>query len=77
MSELAKKYAEEVSLLPREDRVELIEKLLQSLNTPGLAEIDKLWAEEVEKRINEYESGSVEALEGKQVFKEIRERLKH
>lgn len=77
MPELAKKYAEEVSLLPREDRVELIEKLLQSLNTPGLAEIDKLWAEEVEKRINEYESGSVEALEGKQVFKEIRERLKH
>lgn len=77
MSELAKKYAEEVSLLPREDRVELIEKLLQSLNTPGLAEIDKLWAEEVEKRINEYQSGSVEALEGKQVFKEIRERLKH
>lgn len=76
MSELAKKYAEEVSLLPREDRVELIEKLLQSLNTPGLAEIDKLWAEEVEKRINEYESGSVEALEGKQVFKEISERFK-
>lgn len=76
MSELAKKYAEEVSLLPREDRVELIEKLLQSLNTPSLAEIDKLWSEEAERRITEYDNGSVEALEGKQVFKEISERFK-
>jgi putative addiction module component (TIGR02574 family) len=77
MSELAKKLAKEVSLLPREDRVELIEELLQSLNTPGLAEIDKLWEEEAEKRINEYENGSVEALDGKQVFKEIREQFKN
>ena len=77
MSELAKKFADEASLLPREDRVELVEKLLQSLNTPSLAEIDKLWAEEVEKRINEYENGSIEALNGKQVFQEIRKRFKH
>lgn len=76
MSELAKKFADEASLLPREDRVELVEKLLQSLNTPCLIDIDKLWAEEVEKRINEYEDGKVEALEGKQIFKEIRERFK-
>lgn len=77
MSELAKKFADEAALLPREDRIGLIEKLLQSLNTPSLADIDKLWAEEVEKRINEYENGSVEALDGTQVFKEIRERFKN
>lgn len=76
MSELAKKFAEEVSLLPREDRVELIEKLLLSLNTPSLKDIDKLWAEEAEKRIDEYNEGKVEALDGKQVFREIRERFK-
>lgn len=76
MSELAKKFADEASLLPREDRVELVEKLLQSLNSPGIAEIDKLWAEEAEKRIAEYEEGKINAIEGKQVFKELIERLK-
>lgn len=77
MSELTKKLTEEVSLLPRKDKVELIEKLLQSLNAPGLAEIDKLWSEEAEKRINDYENGSVKALDGKQVLREIKERFKH
>lgn len=76
MSELAKKFADEVSLLPREDRIELVEKLLQSLNTPSIADIDKLWLDEAEKRVKEYEEGSVEAIDGKHVFKEIRERFK-
>lgn len=75
MSELAKKFADEASLLPREDRAELVEKLLQSLNTQSLAEIDKLWAEEAEKRITEYDEGRVKAIDGKQVFNEIRGRF--
>jgi putative addiction module component (TIGR02574 family) len=77
MSELAKKFADEAALLPREDRIGLIEELLQSLNTPSLADIDKLWAEEVEKRITEYDEGKIESLEGWQVFKELRERFNH
>lgn len=76
MSELAKKFVDDALLLPREDRVELVEKLLQSLNTPSLVDIDKLWEEEVEKRITEYDEGNVETLDGKKVFKEIRERFK-
>jgi len=77
MSDLAKKFADEAALLPREDRIGLIEKLLQSLNTPGLADIDKLWAEEAENRISEYDEGKVESFDGWQVFKEIRERFNH
>lgn len=77
MSELAKKFADEAALLPREDRIGLIEKLLQSLNTPSLADIDKLWADEVEKRITEYDEGKVESIEGWKVFKEIRERFNY
>ena len=75
MSELAKKFADEAALLLREDRIGLIEKLLQSLNISSLADIDKLWAEEAEKRISEYDEGNVESFEGWQVFKEIRERF--
>ncbi len=76
MSDLAKKFAEEALLLPREDRAELVEKLLQSLNTSTQKEIDKLWAEEAEKRVKDYEDGKVEAINGEQVFKEIRAKFK-
>ncbi|HQI40349.1 MAG: hypothetical protein B6D44_08890 [Ignavibacteriales bacterium UTCHB2] len=75
MSELVKKLCEEVALLPREDRIELIEKLLQSLNTPGLEEIDQLWMEEAEKRIGQLESGEMNLQDGIKVFKELKDRL--
>jgi len=46
MSELARKFVEEALLLPREDRAELVEQLLQSLNVPTQKEVDRLWTEE-------------------------------
>lgn len=76
MSDLAKKFMEEALLLPREDRAELVEQLLQSLNTPTQKEIDRLWAEEAEKRVREYEEGKVESLNGDMVIKEIRDKYK-
>jgi len=76
MSELARKFAEEALLLPREDRAELVEQLLQSLNTPTQKEVDRLWAEEAEKRVREFEEGKIEYLDGEMVIKEIRERFK-
>jgi len=76
MSELARKFVEEALLLPREDRAELVEKLLQSLNIPTQKEIDRLWAEEAEKRVKDYEDGKIQALNGETVFKEARNKLK-
>ena len=76
MSDLAKKFFEEALLLPLGDRAELVEHLLQSLNTPTQKEIDLLWAEESEKRIAEYEEGKIESLNGENVIREIRERFK-
>lgn len=75
MSDLEQKFAEEALLLPREDRTELVDKLLESLIVPTQKEIDRLWVEEVEKRVSEYEESKIEALDGKKVFKEIRNRL--
>jgi len=72
MSELAKKFIEEALLLPREDRAELVEELLQSLNIPTQEEIDRLWADEAEKRVSDYEQGKIKSLDGEQVLKEIR-----
>lgn len=77
MSNLANKIVEQALLLPRDDRAELVEKLLQSLNTPLQEEMDKLWAEEAEKRVKEVEEGKVKVLDGEQVIKEVKTRLKH
>ncbi|NWF76591.1 MAG: addiction module protein [Nitrospirae bacterium] len=44
--------------LPIEIRMQLVEKLLLSLN-PSQKEIDKLWAKEAEKRFEEIRSGKL------------------
>jgi len=76
MTDLAQKFADEALLLPREDRAELVEKLLESLNVPTQKKIDRLWAKEAERRLREYEEGKIEAIDGEQIFKEIRDRLR-
>jgi putative addiction module component (TIGR02574 family) len=60
--------------LPIEKRTLLVDKLLQSLN-PSQSEIDKLWAEEAEKRVEEIATGSVRTIPGEEVFRKIWERL--
>ena len=63
-----------VETLPIEVRIQLIDKLLKSLN-PISKEIDELWAIEAEKRVEELRSGKVKPIAGEEVFKEIRENL--
>ena len=41
--------------LPAKSRARLAERLLESLDDPKQKEIDRLWAEEVEDRIDAYE----------------------
>ena len=40
------------------EKAEVIDKLLTSLNNPN-AELDELWAKEVESRIDAYEQGKI------------------
>ena len=75
MTTATAKLADQVLSLPCEDRIYLVDRLLESLNAPSREEIDRLWAEEAERRIEELDSGKVEAIPGEQVFAEIRERL--
>lgn len=63
-----------VESLPIDIKTQLIEKLLTSLS-PAQKEIDELWAEEAEKRVNEIREGKVQTIPGDQVFKEIQERI--
>lgn len=66
-------FAEAVSL-PLDIRTQFVDKLLQSLH-PIQKEIDELWAEEAEKRVEEIRSGKVVTIPGEEVFKKIRKRL--
>lgn len=69
---IANKVFDEALSLPSDERVSLVEKLLTSLNLPIQAEIDRLWAEEAERRVSQIERGDVELISGDKVFAKIR-----
>ena len=50
------------------------EHLLKSLDSIKQAEIDALWAEEAEKRVQAIEQGQVTLIPGEQVFRSLRSR---
>ena len=62
-------FNEAVSL-PVEMRTQLVERLLLSLN-PSQKEIDKLWAKEAERRVEEIRSDKLKTISGEKVFKKI------
>ena len=64
-----------VDSLPIDMKLELIDRLLESISPPQ-SEINDAWSEEVERRIDEVESGQVKTIPGEQVFAEIKQRFK-
>lgn len=62
--------------LPPGLRAMLAEHLLKSLDSVQQAEIDAIWAEEAEKRVQAVEQGQVTLIPGEQVFQELRSRGK-
>ncbi len=76
MSALSEKVTNDALSLPIEFRLELVDMLLKSLNIPTKPEIDKLWAKEAERRIDEVDSGVIQPRDGEVVFDKIRKRLR-
>ena len=72
MASAADKISDEVMALPSDARMALVEKILTSLNLPTQPEIDRLWAEEAERRIGELDRGEVDPIPGGEVFDGIR-----
>ena len=58
--------------LAPEDRERLVDQLLESLNEPAAAELDKAWEAEIERRLGEYERGEVQAIDAEEVFAKAR-----
>jgi putative addiction module component (TIGR02574 family) len=72
MAVVSEKVFNEALSLPSDARMSLVEKLLASLNLPTHAEIDRLWAEEAERRVSQIDRGDVELISGDEVFAKIR-----
>ncbi len=73
--QMTEKIYEQALELPTGDRLILIDKLLHSTNLPTQLEVDKLWAEEVERRSREIESGIAKMILGEEVFEKIKKRF--
>jgi len=69
----AKVVSDALSLSPR-SRAKLAEQLLESLDDPKQKEIDRLWADEVEDRIDAYERGELKSIPGEEVFRRLKPR---
>jgi putative addiction module component (TIGR02574 family) len=69
------KLFEDAVSLPVEDRIKLIEKLLESTNPPE-KEIDEWWVKEAEKRVQELDKGDVIPVPGEEVFEKVKKRFK-
>ena len=57
--------------LSADARIDLVEKLLKSLNPPIDEDIDRIWTQEVERRIAQIEDGEVELVPGEEVFAKL------
>jgi len=65
---------EEAVSLPVEDRALVVDSLLHSLNQPE-SEMDKKWANEAKRRLDEFRKGRVDAVSGEDVFGKVWARL--
>ena len=55
--------------LKHEERLTLVEGLIQSLDEPD-RKLDEIWAEESEKRLKAYREGKLEGIPMEEIFKE-------
>ena len=69
-----KEIIEDAESLPVEERVIVIDSLLQSIN-PTLADVETEWVKVAKRRLAELRSGRVKAVPGDEVFAKIRNRF--
>lgn len=65
---------DEAVSLPVEQRVLVVDALLQTLNRPDSG-IDCEWADLAQRRLSELREGNVQAVPGEQVFQKLRKRF--
>ncbi len=64
-----KEVLEKALQLEPEERYQIVEGILKSLDEPN-QNIDEVWAEEAEKRLHTYHEGRLKGIPFEEVFKE-------
>jgi hypothetical protein len=72
MATTTDRVIEDALSLPADVRLDLVEKLLTSLNLPIDEEIDRIWAKEAELRVSQIEECTAKLVPGEEVFAKIR-----
>jgi len=70
MSPRTRQILDDALSLPADERVSIVEQLLSSLDQPDPA-IDSIWAQEVDRRIEQFDAGKMEAIPAQEVFAEF------
>jgi putative addiction module component (TIGR02574 family) len=63
------KIESEALSLDIHSRANLVGKLLLSLDEPTVSEVERLWLDEAERRLNDHRAGKVLGIPGDEVFK--------
>jgi putative addiction module component (TIGR02574 family) len=71
LSDLKKEAAQ----LPEHERAELALSLIESLDGPADPDAEEAWAQEIERRVRQFEKGEAELVPAEEVFARIRRRL--
>jgi putative addiction module component (TIGR02574 family) len=72
MNDTAAELAQRGKQLPKHEREQLVDALLESLNEPATAELDAAWDAEIKQRLDAFDRGSVQALPADEVFSKAR-----
>lgn len=70
------KIENEALHLPREERAQLIRRLVLSLESPSEEELRSDWLLEARRRAEELDSGSVQAVSGEEVIQKAKALIK-
>ncbi len=71
MSPVVRDLLKQAMSLDANERAELADELLSSLDCPAQAEIDALWAREAEDRVSAFDRGDLKSRPADEVFKRI------
>lgn len=71
MSARGTEVLKEALSLPPADRAEIAERLLSSLDSAARQRVDKLWADEVEDRLDALDQGEIRTVPANQVSDQI------
>ena len=69
MLENFEEIAKATMQLDLEDRAMLAGKLLLSLDEPSPSEVERLWLDEAERRLEDFRSGKVQGVPAEEVFR--------